>query len=101
MPNVKLDAKFLSKAVCERKDRVIFWDTSLPGFGLMVTTNGARSFVIQYRNADGISRRMTVKGSNLASAKLEAKRLLGRIADGGDPLADKRQQRELRQNTLR
>src|SRR5262249_24197719 len=98
MPNFKLDAKFLSKAICEGNDRVIFWDTALPGFGLVVTANGARSFVIQYRNADGVSRRMKIRAVNLASAKLEAKRLLGRVADGADPLADKRLQRDARQN---
>src|SRR5262249_50528522 len=36
-----------------------------------------------------------------ASAKAEAKKLLGRAANGGDPLADKQQQRDARQGTLR
>src|SRR5262249_41455678 len=101
MPTTKLDAKFISTATCDAKDRVFYWDAALPGFGLMVTTAGARSFVIQFRNADGLSRRMTIRGTNLASAKAEAKRLLGRAANGGDPLADKRQQRDARQDTLR
>ncbi len=26
-------------------DRIVYWDTAMPSFGLMVTKNGTRSFV--------------------------------------------------------
>ena len=102
MPTRSLDANFVKKATSGGKEREIFWDSSQPGFGLMVTSNGARSFVIQYRNSDGASRRMTINsGRTLAAARREAKRKLGEVAGGADPLSDKREQRDARADTLR
>jgi Phage integrase family/Arm DNA-binding domain/Phage integrase central domain len=102
MPTRSLDARFVSTATSDGKAREFYWDSSLPGFGLMVTANGARSFVVQYRNADGISRRMTINGGRtLAAARREAKRKFGEVAGGRDPLADKQKQRDAREDTLR
>jgi integrase len=102
MPKHALDARFVKVATSGGKDREFYWDASLAGFGLMVTANGARSYVVQYRNADGISRRMTINGNRkFGAAKKEAKKLLGKVASGDDPLADKRKQRDARENTLR
>ena len=102
MPTVKLDARFVEKATAQNKEREFYWDSALPGFGLMVTANGARSFVVQYRNANGTSRRLTINGGkSLAAARREAKRKLGEVAGGGDPLADKQKQRDAREDTLR
>jgi hypothetical protein len=100
MPTIELNAKFAESATSKGKPREFYWDKTLPGFGLMVTSNGARSYVVQYRNADGVSHRMTINGGRkFSAAKTEAKKLLGKIADGGDPLADKRKQRDARGDT--
>jgi integrase len=102
MPKRELDARFVKTATSAGKDREFYWDASLSGFGLMVTSNGARSYVVQYRNADGVSRRMTINGGkSIAAARREAKRLLGKVASGDDPLSDKRKQRDARKDTLR
>lgn len=102
MPTRSLDARFVATATSAGKDREFYWDASLAGFGLMVTAKGAKSFVIQYRNADGTSRRMTINGGkSLAAARREAKRKLGDVAGGGDPLSDKQKQRGAREDTLR
>jgi hypothetical protein len=46
----RLTAAFVLEAAAEPgKDRTIYWDTTMPGFGLMVTRNTERSFVVQYR----------------------------------------------------
>jgi len=102
MPKEILTAKFVATAPTPNKEREFYWDERLPGFGLMITANGARSYVVQYRNADGVSRRITINGSRkFATARREAKAILGKVAHGGDPLADKRKQREARADTLR
>jgi integrase len=88
-----LTAAFVQSATAEPgKDRSVYWDTALPGFGLMVTRSGARSFVVQYR-ANGDSKRLTIDSQlTLADARKEAKKRMGEVAKGGDPLAEKRRQ---------
>ena len=66
----------------------VLWDRDTKRFGVRITAAGVMSFVIQYRNAQGRSRRMTIGTYGTwtpAAAREEAERLL-RIADsGGDP----------------
>ena len=102
----KLTPAFVMKApLPERGDRVVYWDEALPTFGLMVTTNGHKSFVVQYRS-NGVSRRLTLKaapqgGLSLNEAKREAKAIIGSVTKGGDPLNDRRSARAAAENTLR
>jgi integrase len=99
----RLTAAFVTKAApVADKDRTVFWDTTQPGFGLMVTRNGARSYVVQYR-AHGRSRRLTLDASALSldAAKREARKHLGEVAKGGDPLTERRRESAAASDTLR
>lgn len=97
----KLTPTFVEKARAEPgAERTIFWDETLPGFGLMVTKAGHRSFVYQYR-AGHASRRMTFPISlKLDLARREARKALGSVAAGGDPLQERRKTEALAENTL-
>jgi integrase len=66
----------------------------------MVTANGRRSYVVQYRAA-GRSKRMHLKqGLTLRSARKEAKAILGAVAKGGDPLSERRKAKRAESDTL-
>ena len=70
----------------------------------MVTANGHKSFVVQYR-ANGISRRLTFKteargGLSLYKAKQEAKAVIGAVTKGGDPLTERRKATRAAENTF-
>ena len=93
---VKLTAGFISAAAkpSAGKDRIIYWDQHRPGFGLMVTSKSKRSFVFQYRNSKGQSRRASFNGTaKLADAHKWADIIQGEVAKGSDPVAKKKSER--------
>jgi hypothetical protein len=101
---VKLTPAFVMKApLPETGDRVVYWDATQSGFGLVVTRNGARSYVFQYRNAQQISRRWTWSATDLSldKARKEAKKLAGDVVRGGDPVAEKRRKKSAATTTLK
>lgn len=93
---MKLTASFVKTAGApsDGKDRVIYWDERRPGFGLMVTATGKRSFVFQYRNGQGDSRRASLSGTTmLVDAHKWADILQGEIAKGVDPVEKKKSEK--------
>jgi len=98
----RLTQAFFEAAKAHADDeRTFYWDERQPCFGLMVTSTGAKSFVIQYR-AGRVSRRMTIKGVlSVDEARKQAKSLLGEAAKGNDPLAERRQKEGKAANTLK
>jgi integrase len=98
----KLTQAFAESAAAELgAERTVYWDAGLAGFGLMVTSAGAKSFVVQYR-ADGRSRRMTLKSVlSVEQARREARKILGKVASGHDPLGESRKKAEATKNSLR
>jgi len=79
----------------------LYWDTDLKGFGVRITASGIRSFILQAR-IHGRERRMTLgrfPGMTAELARKKAKTLIGEIASGGDPVANK-QREKLKSVTL-
>ena len=73
------------------------WDVTLPGFGVRITPNGVRSYVLQYE-IEGRSRRTTIGRHGApwtpSAARQEAVRLRGLIVAGEDPAETKKRLRE-------
>lgn len=78
----------------------VLWDTEVKGFGVRVQRGGSKSYIVHYRIGTGRGaplRKLTLgkHGAWTAEqARSEAKRLLGLVAGGADPGADKIAQKQ-------
>ena len=74
------------------------WDAAVPGFGARRQRSEAVAYVLLYRTPEGRSRRFTIGRHGAPwtpdTAREEARRLLGAVARGADPAADKTAIRE-------
>jgi hypothetical protein len=93
---VELNPKFVAGVQLPAAGQAIYWDNRLPGFGLVVTQAGHKSYVCRYRvnGAGGAVRqhRMTIADARVLSldaARKEAKVIKAAVIRGGDPLAER------------
>jgi integrase len=97
----KLDVRTVSAlALPEGKTEDFVWDTELTGFGLRLRRRSGggvlRTFVAQYRAA-GRTRRSAIGDAEkitLTQARDAGRKLLARVELGGDPQAERREQRQ-------
>lgn len=88
----------LTKTVVERlgapaQGYTLHWDGELRGFGVRVTAHGVKTFILQ-RRVNGKDRRITIGRLGpltAVEARREATKLLGAIATGRDPVAERKQ----------
>jgi len=71
---------------------VFAWDTELRGFGVRVKPSGVKTFLIQYRNSEGRTRRLVLGQYGTLTpegARDLARKKLTAVAEGEDPSADR------------
>lgn len=83
-------------ALSPRPSDYVEWDDELPGFGVRVKPTGVKSYIVQYRNADGQSRRKTIGRHGVQTveeARKEARKIKAAVERGQDPTAETRERR--------
>ena len=98
----KITDKLAREAAAPEYGNRIIYDTDLTGFGLRVTANGAKSFILNYR-VSGRERRYTIgkytgrDGAwSVAAAREEAKTLKKKIDKDQDPMSPRDDNRNAR-----
>jgi integrase len=96
MPTSKLTKRAVDALAPPMTKQTVLWDTDLKGFGVRVLPSGLKTFIVQYRNAEGVKRRINIgrygvltveKARALAMLKLAA------VIGGEDPAEEARQAR--------
>jgi integrase len=96
MPTIELNKRNIDSLKPEA-NRYTAWDSEISGFGLRITPNGRRVYILKYR-VGGRQGWITIgrHGSPWTpkEARIEAQRLLGEIARGIDPAEKRRGDRK-------
>ena len=87
----RLTKRFVDGLATPERDLLV-WDESLPGFGLRVRPSGVKSYLIQYRNREGRSCRLTLGRHGILGpqeARRVARQRMATVLTGEDPAAEK------------
>ena len=84
----KLTKRAVDALTGPNQGQTFLWDGELRGFGIRVIPSGLKSFILQYRNAEGRSRRIVLGRYGVLTvdqARDRARIKLGAVASGVDP----------------
>lgn len=87
----RLTKRIIDSAKPGSRDSFI-WDHELRGFGVRIKPSGTRTFIIQYRNIEGRTRRCVIGQYGVLTveeARDHAKKKLASVVDGADPSAER------------
>lgn len=94
LDKIKLTKRSVDALATSDRRRII-WDREIKGFGVRLETTGAKTFVVRYRAGGG--RRAPRRQMNIGrfgtvtveQARSDAKRVLGQVAQGKDPVKER------------
>jgi integrase len=98
MPKLHLTKSVIDE-LAPSSSEVVYWDDTVPGFGLKITPQGRKVFIVLYRTKDGLNRlrkyTIGVYGqTTLAIARITAQKVLADRNEGKDPAREKRDLRK-------
>src|SRR5277367_499328 len=99
MPQGRISKRSVDALVCPTgRDREFLWDDALAGFGVGAFPTGRKVYVVQYRQ-NGRSRRANLGEHGRLTpdeARSAAKKMLGVVETGVDPIAERCEARAVR-----
>lgn len=99
MPQGRISKRSVDALGCPPdKDRLFLWDDALAGFGVAAFPTGKKTYVAQFRR-DGRSRRVAIGDHGRLTpeeACSRAKKMLGHVEQGIDPIEERRKARAMR-----
>jgi integrase len=88
--------KSVVDAATPRAKQFTIWCSELKGFAVFVQPSGTRTYFVDYRNRDGVRKRMTIGRHGVITAE-QARRLaiaaLGEVVKGEDPAEERARRR--------
>lgn len=97
MTPVKLNKRSVDGLLPPAKGQAVLWDTEVRGYGVRVLPSGTKTFILQYRNPEGIQRRINIGRYGILTvdqARDQAKLFLASVIKGEDPADETRRARK-------
>ncbi len=97
MPTNKLTKRAVDALIPPATKQAVLWDTDVKGFGVRVLPSGLKTFIVQYRNAEGVKRRINIGRYGVLTveqARDHAKLKLAAVIGGQDSADEVRQARK-------
>jgi integrase len=88
----KITKRLVDALQAEPHRDVFAWDAELRGFGVRAKASGVKTFLIQYRNSEGRTRRLVLGQYGVLTPEIArhlARKKLVAVVEGADPSADR------------
>src|SRR5262252_2303994 len=92
----RLTKRLIDQVQAQAVDRFV-WDTLLPGFGVRVLPSGRKTYLIQYRDVHGRTRRYALGAHGVLTpeqARALAQEALARVRAGDNPSQERQAARQ-------
>jgi len=85
----KLTKRFIDSLTIPAERERVYWDDELKGFGIRLRSSGRRTFIVQFRNLQARTRKLTLGAYGKLTpdeARKLARQILADVSKGNDPV---------------